>query len=368
MSRANNILLIFLFLPLLWGCGKRRDATITPLPSPEQQLEMKVDSMLAAMSVEERVGQLFMPATYTTTDAPTIARLRKYVADAKIGGVVFLKGDTASMRALATELQGSARFPLFLAIDAEWGLGMRLIDARSYPHNSALKNASEAQMRDYGNQVGTDARTLGLNMLLAPVMDVATSPKSVMADRSFGADPQRVAMLGVAFAKGVNRNNVIPVAKHFPGHGATTTDSHNSLPLITRTADEFRAIDLMPFKRYAEHGLPAIMVGHIAVPALSGDSVPASISPRLLTELLRKEIGFKGLIITDAMNMRALPDADDIYVRSILAGADIILVPEDTRQAEQEIMTAIRSDRLPAAMLNDRVRRILRYKLKYASM
>ncbi len=351
-----------IFLLLLAACrggNPSSEPARTDMNADPEQLW--VDSVMRGMSVEERVGQIFMPATFTTDDPATVRRLLKYVADAKIGGVVFLRGDTASMHALTARLRSASRLPLLLAIDAEWGLGMRLRDAESFPHNSALADASQEQMRDYGRRVGRDAAGLGLNMVLGPVLDVAESG-SVMADRSFGADPQRVAALGVAYARGVAESGVMPVGKHFPGHGATSTDSHRALPIITRSREELDSIDLLPFRRYIEAGLPALMAGHMAVPALSGDSTPASISPEILTRLLRGEMNFKGLTITDAMNMDALETSSGRYVATLLAGADIILVPTDTHAAEQEIMQALREGVISPALINDRCRRILLYK------
>lgn len=321
------------------------------------------DSLTASMSVEERVGQLFMPATFTTTDPATVRRLMRYVADEKVGGIVFLRGDTASMKALARELERKARIPLFLAMDAEWGLGMRLSDAESFPHNSKLSEATETQMYDYGLRVGTQASRLGLNMILGPVLDVARSPGSVMADRSFGADPELVAALGTAYSCGVRDAGVIPVAKHFPGHGATRADSHKTRPVIVRSRPTLDSIDLLPFRQYISMGLPAVMAGHVAMPGISGDSTPASISPKIINGLLREEMGFRGLVLTDAMNMGALPSATGLYVASILAGADIILVPADTRGAVEEVIEALRDGTLPAATVNDRCRRIIYYKL-----
>lgn len=351
---------------LLLGACRRQTGT-SDKAAPEvltdvtRAAELWADSVLAGMSVEERVGQLFLPATFTVADEQTVQRLLRYVADDKIGGVVFLKGDTASMRALTQRLNRASRIPLFLAIDAEWGLGMRLSDAPSYPHNSRLSGSTDQQMYDYGFRVGRDASRMGLNMVLGPVLDVASSGQSVMSDRSFGSDPAVVSSLGCSYARGLRDAGIVPVAKHFPGHGATTTDSHRALPVVSRTKAELETIDLRPFRDYVELEFPALMAGHVAMPALSGDSLPASVSRRLLTDLLREHMGFRGLIITDAMNMGALSD-DRVYLRSVKAGADLILVPEDTRRAEQELIEALRTGELSSAEINDRARRILLYK------
>ncbi len=359
------LLLVAVALSCCVGCGRRADSVATDGVAAVSRAEVTlcgVDSLMASMSVEERVGQLFMPACFTVADAATVRRLVRYVADEKVGGIVFLRGDTASMLALSRMLRGHARVPLFLAMDAEWGLGMRLRDAECFPHNSRLSGASEAQMYDYGVRVGTQASRLGLNMILGPVLDVASSGASVMADRSYGGDPAMVADLGVAYARGLRDGGVYPVAKHFPGHGSTSVDSHRALPVIVRGREALDSIDLLPFRRYVDQGFPAVMAGHMAVPALSGDSVPASVSPAVLTGVLREAMGFGGLVLTDAMNMDAVGASSGVYVASLLAGADIILVPGDTRGAIDEVIGALRDGSLPAWVVNDRCRRVLLYK------
>lgn len=370
MSRTIAILIVLSGLLASACTGRSREKALPAKPLTAEQRADSIaralaDSALATLSVEEQVGQLFMPATFSAHDEATVHRLSQYVPDTKIGGVVFLRGDTASLHALTSRLTALSPLPLFLAIDAEWGLGMRLKDAPSYPHNSHLSGASEAQLRDLGEQVGADARTLGLNMILGPVLDVASSPASFMADRSFGGDPQKVAALGCAYAHGLMDEGIIPVAKHFPGHGATTTDSHRELPVVACTRAEFEQRDLLPFRRYIDQRFPALMSGHVAVPALTGDTVAASLSPQIMTDVLRRQMDFKGLLLTDAMNMHALPGGEGKYVAALRAGADIILVPEDTRAAHREILQALRQGSLQASDITGRVRRVLYYKYRY---
>lgn len=326
------------------------------------------DSVVATMTTEEMVAQLLMPASYVRTDAATIGRLRRYVENMKVGGVAFHKGTMADMRLIADSLQHLSDTPLFLAIDAENGLAMRLEGATAFPVNCELQQATQQQMYDYGLRVGRECESVGVNMVFDPVLDVARGKDSYMYRRSLGTDAEKVAELGTAKARGLEDSGVMPVGKHFPGHGATTADSHAELPVISDSAEQLYASDLKPFMRYVELGFPAIMAGHIAVPLLSGDSVPADLSPKLLTGILRNRMGFDGLIITDALTMGAVGHAATVMapeVAAILAGADIILAPADTRKALDTLVAAARDNTLPLSVLRDRCRRILFYKYLY---
>lgn len=369
MSRLLSIAFVCM---LLVGCSRPapKDADTIALPPSHEPADLTAraaewaDSMLQSMTLEEQVGQLFMPASYTQADRVSLRLMTRYVADNKVGGLVFLKGDTLSMKVIADSLSRISRVPLFMAVDAEWGLGMRLKGATVYPKNSELKDVDEQWMYDYGHSVGDECAAVGLNMVLGPVLDVAPGPGTVMYRRSLGNDPDYVARMGVAYARGVEDAGVMPVAKHFPGHGFTRTDSHDLLPLIRRDAEAIDSIDLLPFRRYIDLGFPAIMAGHIAMPALSGDSLPAILSAKVITEVLRTRLGFDGLLITDALNMKALSDAsgDSHVVETLLAGADMLIAPVDTYKSEQEVICAVRDGILPAEVVADRCRRILFYK------
>ena len=321
------------------------------------------DSVMTCMTLEEMAGQLIMPASLTRTDEATIRRLESYISDYKVGGIAFHKGDTLSMRRISGRLQELSNVPLFIAIDAETGLGMRLEGATSYPANYRLAGMSEDWMYEYGNSVGEECSKFGINMVFGPVLDVAYGPDSYVYRRSYGSDPVRVAELGIAYARGVVDAGIVPVGKHFPGHGHTSTDSHSSLPVITLSADEFRRVDLAPFVRYVNSGFPALMTAHVAVPSFGGDTVPADLSSFFITDLLRKEFGFDGLIVSDALNMSAfkdhVPGGESPGVSAILAGVDILLAPLDTRQSVDEIIDAVRTGVLPVATLRQHCHRVL---------
>lgn len=320
----------------------------------------KADSALAGMTLEQRVGQCFMPSIYAAADSLTLRRLRRYVADMKVGGVVLLKGDLLSAATMA-RICSEAEVPLFVAIDAEWGLGMRLEDAPDFPRNGRLgPGADERLLFDYGREVARECRRVGINMVLGPVVDVAENPRGVIGTRSFGSDPRRVADLGVAYARGVESGRVISVAKHFPGHGSPEADSHKSLPVVRRDAMALDSIDLYPFRSYIDAGLSGVMVGHLAVPAVDSLSLPAAVSPAVIDGLLRGRLDFRGLVLTDALNMEGARgyDAPD----AIKAGADIVVGPEYTASEIEKLTEKIKSGKIDIEIINERCRRILFYK------
>lgn len=320
----------------------------------------KADSAMAGMTLEQRVGQCFMPAIYASADAATVRRLRSYISDMRVGGIVLLRGDLESAARLA-EVCADAEVPLFVAIDAEWGLGMRLEDAPDFPRNGRISgDADESLLYDYGREVARECRRVGIGMVLGPVIDVAENPRGVIGSRSFGGDPVRVADLGVAYAKGLESGGVISVAKHFPGHGSPLGDSHMRLPVIERSLHQLDSIDLYPFRTYINSGLSAVMVGHLAVPAVDPQELPAAVSPAVIGDLLRGELGFHGLVLTDALNMKGAEG--HTALAALAAGADIVVAPADTKGEIAEVMRGLKSGEAEVAMINDRCRRILFYK------
>lgn len=327
------------------------------------------DSVVSAMDTTELIGQLIMPASYTSTDAATLNRVIRYIADDKLSGIVWLKGDTTSMKILTDTLTRHSRIPLFQAIDAEWGLAMRLEGATLIPRNPQLANASPEQLFDYGVLVASEARRLGINIILAPVLDVVSVEASAMRRRSYGSNPDTVARQGCAFASGIASQGVMPVAKHFPGLGATRTDTHKALPTLRRSRSELDSLDLLPFSHYISQDIGGIMTGHIYIPDLDSIKRPATLSPVVINGLLRTDMGFNGLIFTDAMNMRGMETDTSArpYVEALLAGADMLIVPIDTREAITEIRTAIADGSLPLEIIREKARRILfqKYRLLY---
>lgn len=329
------------------------------------QAEAWADSVCGTLSLRQKAAQMLMPAIYSSDDRWTLRQAADYASDC-IGGVVLLKGDIAGARAIADTLQAGGKIPPFVAIDAEWGLAMRLADApRMEGNRQAGQHAGESEMYDCGRTLASECRAIGIGMVLGPVVDVS-SPGSVMWGRSYGSDPHKVADLALAFARGLEDGNVISVAKHFPGHGSVTLDSHVTTPVISRSLHAMDSIDLYPFRRWVEDGLSAVMVGHLAVPALDSEMLPSAVSATVITDLLRGDLGFKGLVLTDALNMKGA--SGHSAVEALIAGADIILAPVSTAKETAEIVKAVEEARISPATVDDRVKRILFYKFLQAPL
>lgn len=368
IHRALSTAIVVMAALWLCGCSTRPTVQLGVSEKADYTTQAKAwsDSVAAVLTDEELAGQMLMPALYSSSDSATLRRLGEYVDSLHIGGVMLLKGDTASVLAITAQLRRLSTTPPLVAIDAEWGLGMRLKDAPSYTPFSRLPDSiSDVRLYDYGYSVGRQARHLGLNVIFGPVLDVVSVPGSAMDFRSLGSDPQRVADLGIAYARGLEDATVISVAKHFPGLGGTRLDTHRTMPVSTSSRQRIDSLDLPPFRRYASSGLSGIMVGHISMPALDTVRRSAAISPMVINSLLRGEIGFSGLVFTDAMNMRGLGKVEYPALQAILSGADILVAPPDTYAAAAEITNAIKTGLLPRDVVRERVSRILFFKYPY---
>lgn len=358
-------ILFFTFYVLLIGCqikDKVETAIIVKEEEPiDNDLTSKAleyaDSLLTIMTLEERVGQCLMPSIYSSSDSSTIRLLKKYIEDYHVGGIVLMQGNLASAKKIA-KIGEEAKIPLFISIDAEWGLGMRLVDAPVYPKNGNLgKEAEESELYDYGREIAQECNLIGINMVLGPVVDLSNSKRGVLGNRSYGENPRLVSDLGVAYSKGLESGGVISVAKHFPGHGSTQMDSHKGTVKITRDITALDSMDLKPFKEYINSGLTGIMAGHIKAKALDPDGNPASVSIDMLTSLLREEMGFKGLILTDAFDMGGAKGFSG--AAALKAGADLILCPSNIAKEYQELLTVVNNGSLDIKIINERCRRIL---------
>lgn len=361
MKSGKSIAGILFLLIITGGCGLRH--TLPPVPEEivredlQEEAAHWADSVMAGMNAAERAAQLVMPAVYARTEESAMVQVREYAVSLKVGGLLLLQGTLQEARTIADSLSAWSAVPPFVAIDGEWGLAMRLSDAPRFPANRRISpEASENALYDYGYEMARECRSVGINMLLGPVVDVigTDSPQGGLSYRSFGEDPERTARMAVAYARGTEDGNVISVAKHFPGHGRATSDSHRTLPVISASRGELDSIDLVPFRRYSEAGLSAVMTGHLSVPALDATGRPATVSPAMLDTLLRKELGFRGLVITDAMNMSAV--GKYTAADAIRAGADIVLAPMSTAEAIRQIAG------LDSVIIADRCRRVLQRK------
>ena len=361
-----------LFLSMLFlSCGQKHEENndkteiiIIDNPSVLKDLTATAinlaDSLLTTLTLEERVGQCLMPSILSDTLPSNLSLYLKYIKDYHIGGIVLMKGNSSAAKKLS-EIGEKVRIPLFIAIDAEWGLGMRLEDAPKYPKNGLIdKDADDDFLFDYGREIAKESKELGINMVLGPVIDIAAGNRGVIGTRSYGPDPNMVAEYGIAYAKGLEAGGVVSVAKHFPGHGRALNDSHNKIAKLDRDISVLDSMDLKPFREYINSGLSGVMAGHIQAKALDPDGTAASVSMDMLTSLLREELGFKGLILTDAFNMGGAKGFSAL--QALKAGADIVLCPDDLKKEYENILRGIDEGSLDVSTLNERCLRILFYK------
>ena len=365
-KKAIMALLSLAFFIFLYSCkfnsGKEEKQKEV---SEEEKVEYDItdsalhyaDSLLQTMTVEEKVGQCLMPSIFSKDSRGTLNLYDKYIEDYHIGGIVLLQGDSKSAK-LLSEIGSEAKIPLFVAMDAEWGLGLRLKDAPVYPKNGNIaKDLEDTELYDYGREIAKESRETGINMVLGPVVDISSNPRSVIGKRSFGDDPVLVSDYAVAYAKGLESGGVVSVAKHFPGHGGAYNDSHAGLAKLYKGITDLDSIDLKPFRDYISAGLTGVMAGHIQSMALDPDGNPASVSIDMLTSMLREEMGFKGLILTDAFTMGG---AHGFSAReAINAGADLVLCPGNVEKEYTDMLESIENGKLDIEVVNDRVRRIL---------
>lgn len=321
------------------------------------------DSVLSTLSLERKAAMMLMPAAYARSDISNLDHILYYADSLGVGGIVLLKGDLASAAMIADTLNALSGPAPFLAVDAENGLRMRFSDAPEFQWNRELGQLSDDRiMYDLGRELARECRIVGINMVLGPVLDIVPGEggNGIMRKRSLGSDPQRVADLAIAYSRGLEDGNVLSVAKHFPGHGSANADSHKALGEIYSDRSTIDNIDLYPFKKYVESGLSGIMVGHLFVGSLDSIRRPAAVSPVIMKDILRNQLGFNGLVITDALNMEGA-----LGIRAwqaINAGADIVIAPSDTRGELIEIKKAAERGDIDRKTIDDRCRRILFFK------
>jgi len=329
-----------------------------------------VDSIYNKMSLREKVGQLFMISAYSNKDSVHVNEVNKLVQDYKVGGVIFFQGGPVRQAKLTNLYQSKAKVPLFVGIDAEWGLAMRLDSTYRYPWNMTLGAIQDLNLIEkVGRNMANENKRIGIHFNFAPVLDINTNPKNpIIGNRSFGEDKVNVSEKAIALMKGVQSQGVFSTGKHFPGHGDTATDSHHALPLVTFSKERLEQIELYPYKRIFDEGLVSVMVGHLNIPSLeTTPNMPSSASYNVVTNLLQKELGFEGLIFTDGLAMKGASNfkgPGDLEIAVILAGNDILLCPENVPVAVQKLEAAYNENVITEERLAHSVKKILHYKFK----
>lgn len=327
-----------------------------------------VDSVFNSLTPEERIAQLFMVAAYSRADKVNKSEIENLIKNYKIGGVIFFQGDPVAQAKLYNHYQEVSKTPIWVGFDGEWGLSMRLKNTVKYPYQMQLGAIQNDQLiYDMGKEIGRQCKRLGIHVNFAPVVDVNNNPNNpVINYRSFGEDRENVARKGVAYMKGLQDAGTLANAKHFPGHGDTDVDSHKGLPVISHSRARLDSIELYPFKKMIPEGLGSMMVAHLHIPALdSAENVATTLSPNVVDTLLKQELGFEGLVFTDALNMKGVSayyEPGEVEFQALLAGNDVLLYAEDVPTAIQKIKKGIEDSLISWETVNQRVKKILHAK------
>ena len=332
--------------------------------------EKWVDSIYNQMSFEEKVGQLFMVAAYSNKNENHYQDIDALVEKYNVGGLIFFQGGPVRQAQLTNRYQSKSKVPLFIGIDAEWGLSMRLDSTYRYPWNMTLGAIQDYELiKEMGKQMGRQSKRMGIHFNFAPVVDINTNPKNpIIGNRSFGEDKINVTNAAEAIMLGLQSENVFATAKHFPGHGDTSTDSHHTLPVVNFDKERLDNVELYPYRELVKKGLASVMVAHLNVPSIEPrDGFPTSISYNVVTNILKKELGFEGLIFTDALNMKGASNFKEpgaIDLEAFLAGNDVLLFAENVPVAVQKFKEAFEDGSLTNERLAESVKKILKYKYK----
>lgn len=370
----KNFLSLLLLIPALLTFSLSTVLKFSKQESSELKEEKTwVEEQLNNMTLEEQIGQMLMVSDYSKiADDELINKLE----EVQPGGFILFSENFESFTQaskLIDDINNTSDIPMFISIDQEGGRVARIKELTDQSltdippmYDLGLTN-DENLAYEVGQVIGEELRAFNINMNFAPVLDIYSNPENtVIGDRSFGTTAQLVSKIALSLSDGLESTGIISVYKHFPGHGDTSEDSHNELPVINKTKDELMELELVPFINAINNGADVIMVGHLAIPAITGNNTPASLSKEIITNLLKEELGFNGVVITDALNMKALTNEyteEEIYINAINAGVDILLMPDFDYETIEIIMSAIDEGKIAEEEITDSVKKIL--ELKY---
>ncbi len=334
---------------------------------PEE--EKWVNQQLSQLTVEEKIAQSFMVACWSNKGESHLKEIEEQVVTDKIGGIIFFQGERENLTNAIDRFQQKSEVPLLIGMDAEWGIAMRIFGEERFPYAQTIGAANDVALtKKMGEYMAIECDQMGIHLSFAPVADVNSNPKNpVIGFRAFGSDAAHVSKHVTAFVQGMEGQNVLSCIKHFPGHGDTDADSHLELPTVTHSEAEFKSIDFVPFKSGIAAGTSAVMVAHLNVPSLDNSGTPSSLSKKVIQGCLRKELNFKGLIISDALNMKAVSEKygkSEVVAKAYIAGCDILLYPESVNEAIQLIRKKVDSGDLEVSEIDARCKQVLRAKYK----
>lgn len=327
-----------------------------------------VDSVSASLNLDQKIAQFFMVGAYPTQGESSRLEVERLIKTYQIGGVIFFKGHPTEIATWSNSFQKNTQLPLFISIDGEWGVNMRVDSTIQYPRQLTLGAIQDDELiYQMGERIALECKALGINVNLAPVLDINNNINNpVINDRSFGEDKYNVALKGLAYAQGMQSKGVMAVGKHFPGHGDTDTDSHQDLPIIKHSFTRLDSLELYPFKVAIENGMMGMMVAHLNIPAL--DKTPnlaSSLSKKVVSSLLKDSLGFKGLVFSDALNMQGASKffgAGEVDKLAFLAGNDVLVIPSNIPKAIAAIKQALTTGEISEAYLDERLKKVLEYK------
>ncbi len=364
--RKYLFLLFFIYLPFLAFSQQNY-----PLYTNDIESQRKwVDSVYTNMTTEERIGQLFMVDVFSSDPKSKVDKIRALIKEQHIGGIIFSKGGPMRQAKLNNEFQADSKTPLLIGMDAEWGLSMRLDSTYAFPWNMTLGAIQDNRIvKDVGARIGAHCKRLGVHINFGPVVDINVNPANpIIGNRSFGEDKVNVTEKAIAFLEGMQSSGVLGSAKHFPGHGDTDQDSHKTLPTLDFTLDRLKNIEMYPYKPIIEAGVASVMVAHLNVPNLVPETgFPTSISPTVVTDVLKDSLSFHGLIFTDALNMKGasnFKEPGEIDLAAFKAGNDILLISNDVPSAASKIKKALEEGEITEERLAHSVKKILYAKYK----
>ena len=358
-----------------------QEQTEAPTEAPSQSKELTAEEILAQMTLEEKICQMFIIApenlmekwNITTVDSEMINRLNKY----PVGGYIFFKANVVNPNQLTKMINNlqnwskeNTNLPFFTAIDEEGGRVLKIGANANFPVTKVGAMSTiitREKAYEAGDIIGKYLKYYGLNFNFAPDADVITNPENqIIGDRSFGSDASVVSEFAVAYSQGLQSNGILSTFKHFPGHGATKGDTHEGFAYTSKTLDELMESELVPFKAAAKNGVDAVMVAHISVPTILGDNTPCSLSKYMVTDVLRNELGFEGLIVTDALDMGAITNTygdGEAAVMAVLAGNDILLKPNNFFASYEGVLNAVKNGVISEERIDESVKRIISVKL-----
>jgi beta-N-acetylhexosaminidase len=363
----KKILVLFVTFGLLF-----QQTVFAQTQRTDKKAENWVEKTLKSLTLREKIGQMVMvrmSGEFQNWNDPRFLELRRHIEENHLGGFILFRGEANSIAALTNELQRMSKHPLLFAADYERGLRMQLRTGTPFTTNMGVGATGDVQAAyRQGKIIAEEMRAIGVNWLFAPVADINNNPDNpVINIRSFGASPERVGEFVSALAKGVRDGGALATLKHFPGHGDTATDSHIGLSIVPVDKQRINSVELVPFKMGIGSGVDAVMTAHLAMPKVTGDEVPGTLNPKITTDILRKELGFNGIVTTDAMEMGAIKKTysdEKSVVMAVKAGADIVLLPNDARKTIDAIEAAVKSRELTEERINESVRRLLSAKYR----